>query len=148
MLPSLADSREYVLKFPARPLRKCQGLFPHHLPRPTCKDLASSSRNDPPYRRRRTSALFPRFRSKQNPSIPWRQRTALTAAKAGWNVRRMCSLRHFQPGWRGHCSAGRCGAQQSFLFFLMCFVGTRRLFVHAPHPLHHRGLRHGFLAHL
>jgi hypothetical protein len=35
----------------------------------------------------------------------------------------------------------RCGAQQSFLFFL----GIPRFFVHA---LHHRALRHGFLAHL
>src|ERR1035437_5860260 len=30
----------------------------------------------------------------------------------------------------------------------MFFVGARRFFVHTLHPLHHRALRHGFLAHL
>ena len=43
-----------------------------------------------------TSAPFPRFRSKRNPSIQWRQRTALTA-NAGRNVRLICRLRRFHP---------------------------------------------------
>src|ERR1035437_4019653 len=40
--------------------------------------------------------------------------------------------------------AGHRGAQQSFLFFL----NIPRFVVHTFHPLHHRALRHGFLAHL
>src|SRR5665647_320134 len=50
------------------------------------------------------------------------------------------------PVWLvcGDCAAVRCGARHSFMFF----VFGSRFFVYSLHHLHHRALRHGFLAHL